>query len=188
MADRRRLDPPHGSSQGFNYTSAMRALCEDFIARLEELRHVDLARVGLGFIQARNNSRLGLYASVTPLRFAGGRTHVTRRGKRFGLQRVYLSNGTECLYLLNFYLPRFQDLPLREALDTVAHELWHIGPKFDGDVRRFAGRCYAHSGSKDSYDAHAAKMVDRWLALRPPPGLYSFLEPSFAELQARYGP
>ena len=67
------------------------------------------------------------------------------------------------------------------------HELWHIGPKFDGDLRRFGGRCYAHSGSQKQYDAHVEALVDRWLALDPPESLYDFLRLDFGQLTARHG-
>ena len=79
------------------------------------------------------------------------------------------------LYILNFYLPRFLDLPLDEKLTTVAHELWHIGPRFDGDLRRFRGRCYAHSGSQRKYDAQVKRLVAAWLAAAPPAGMFEFL-------------
>jgi hypothetical protein len=91
------------------------------------------------------------------------------------------------LYILTFYLPRFLDLPLREKLVTVLHELWHIGPKFDGDVRRLGRRCFAHGHSQKQYDAHVAALLDEWLSLDPPGELYGFLRMSFRELIARHG-
>ena len=77
-----------------------------------------------------------MFATLTPLRFAGGRMHTFRRKRRWRIQRLYDPDGREMLYILTFYLPRFLDLPLREKLTTVLHELWHVGPEFDGDVRR----------------------------------------------------
>jgi hypothetical protein len=91
------------------------------------------------------------------------------------------------LYILNFYLPRYLDLPFREKLSTVMHELWHVGPSFDGDVRRFGSRCYAHGSSQKRYDAHVERLLDRWLALNPPEPLYGFLRLNFRELGARRG-
>ncbi len=178
--------PPACKPAGFDFTLAMRCLCQDMVARLEELRHIDLALVAVSFAQARRTGEFGMYASLTPLRFAGGQRHTLRRGRQWTLQRV-CEDGREMLYILNFYLPRFLDLPLDEKLTTVVHELWHIGPRCDGDSRRFGGRCYAHSGSQKRYDAHVKRLVDRWLALGPPEPLYDSLRVGFRELAARHG-
>jgi len=172
---------------GLDFTSHMRRLCEDVAARLTALQHVDMARVALSFAQTRKTGRYGMHASLTPLRFAGGRAHVIRRGRKWGIQRLHGPDGREMLYLLNFYLPRYLDLPFREKLATLMHELWHIGPRFDGDLRRFHGRCYAHGSSQARYEAHASGLVDTWLAARPPEALYAFLRHNFQELRTIYG-
>ena len=122
----------------------MRRLCDDMVARLDPLRHVDMSRVAVSFAQTRRGGSQGMFASLMPLRFAEGRMHTFRRKRRWGMQRLYDPDGREMLYILNFYLPRFLDLPFREKLATTLHELWHIGPKFDGDIRRLGGRCSAH--------------------------------------------
>lgn len=172
---------------GFDFTGRMRLLCEDIAVRLPEMRHVDMRRVAVGFCQTRRPVRHGIQATLTPLRFEGGSLTTKRGGRIWMIERIYDATGREMLYLLRFYLPRFLDLPPQEKLITVFHELWHIGPAFDGDLRRHPGRCYAHSHSQAEYDALMAKFVDRWLALEPPPELYDFLALSFLELQARHG-
>lgn len=174
-------------ADGFDFTAAMRRLCSDMCGRLPELAHIDMDRVAVSFCQARKDVPHGLQAALTPLRFAGGATTVRRGGRRYGCQRVTDAAGREYLYILSFYLPRFLNHPLEEKLSTVLHELWHIGPAFDGDLRRHEGRCYAHGSSQQQYDAHADQLARRWLALDPPQGLYSFLEATFDELVAQYG-
>jgi predicted metallopeptidase len=172
---------------GFDFTRQVRLLCEDMTARVEELRHIDMSRVGVSFSQTRTAARHGMYAALTPLRFAGGCRESTRRGRRWAIQRVEAPDGREMLYLLSFYLPRFLDLHFREKLTTVVHELWHISPEFNGDLRRFPGRCFAHGSSLKRYDAQVEKLVDRWLSADPPQSLYAFLEHDFRELQSRHG-
>ena len=179
-----RCDPPR---TGFDFTAHMRRLCEDMAGRLDQLRHVDMSQVAVGFAQTRRTGKQGMFASLTPMRFAGGRMHTVRRKRRWGMQRLYGPDGREMLYILTFYLPRFLDLPLGEKLTTVLHELWHIGPKFDGDLRRLGARCYAHGSSQKQYDAHVAALSDRWLSLSPPETLYGFLRLTFSELVARHG-
>lgn len=180
-----RRDPPHPA--GFDFTAHMRRVCEDMVGRVPELGHIDLGRVAVSFSQTRKAVSHGLYASLTPLRFAGGRTETVRRGRRWGIQRLIDGAGQEMLYILNFYLPRYLELGFREKLTTIVHELWHVSPQFDGDLRRFGGRCYAHSGSQKHYDAHAAALAQRWLAAGPAPAVYGFLQYSFRELAARHG-
>jgi predicted metallopeptidase len=179
-----RRDPPH---PGFDFTLHMRRLCDDMVARLDQLKHIDMSRVAVSFAQTRRSGATGMFASMTPLRFAGGRMHIVRRNRRWTIQRLFAPEGREMLYILNFYLPRFLDLPFREKLATTLHELWHIGPRFDGDLRRLGGRCYAHGSSQKRYDAHVESLLNRWLVLDPPASLYDFLRLNFHDLSARHG-
>jgi hypothetical protein len=132
--------------------------------------------------------RHGLFASLTPMRFAAGATSGLRRGRRYGVQPLVDGSGREMLYILRVYLPRFMDIEFREKLITILHELWHISPQFDGDLRRHDGRCYIHTGSQAEYDAEMGLLADRWLSLAPPEPVYAFLRYSFAELHALCGP
>ena len=179
-----RRDPP---KTGFDFSLHIRRLCDDMIVRVEQLRHIDMSQVAVSFSQTRRTGSYGMHASLTPLRFAGGRMHTFRRKRRWGIQRLFDPDGREMLYILNFYLPRFLDLPFREKLATTLHELWHIGPKFDGDLRRLGGRCYAHGSSQKQYDAQVESLLDRWLALSPPESHFGFLRLNFHELTARHG-
>lgn len=171
----------------FDFTGQVRRLAEDFIARLPELAHIDLSRVLICYCQARNGEPYGMFASLTPLRFAGGNATRTRRGQVQTIESVHDSSGREMLYILSFYLPRFQNLPLREKLITVLHELWHISPSFNGDIRRHAGRYHAHTHSQAEYDEEMGRQADRWLSLSPPDDVWDFLRHDFTGLAARHG-
>lgn len=185
MAGRKRVE--RGGSKGFNFSRQMSRVCEDMVARLPELRHIDMSRVAVSISQARKRGPYGVHASLTPMRFEGGARAGKRRGRYYRSQLVTNDRGQEMLYILTFYLPRFMDVVLREKLVTVAHELWHISPAFDGDLRRHEGRCYAHTGSREQYDERMGRLVDRWLSLAPPPELYGFLNYRFEELHHLHG-
>jgi hypothetical protein len=172
--------------EGFNYTQQIRHVAADMVSRLPELGHIDLDRVAVAVCQTRKPVQHGIFASLTPLRFAGGSATTIRRGRPHGIQRVQGPDGREMLYILSFYLPRFQDLVLREKLITVLHELWHISPSFDGDIRRHAGRYHAHSHSQAEYDREMGVLADRWLAQQPQDELWSFLREDFRQLSARH--
>lgn len=178
------LEPAGG---GFDFTLHMRRLCGDLCARLPELGHIDLERVAIRYCQTRKAVRDGVQATLTPLRFPGGSRDTVRGGRKWTIQRLYNPAGGEWLYLLSFYLPRFLNHPFREKLATVVHELWHIGPDFDGDLRRLPGRCYAHGHAQRHYDAAMERLVDQWLGLAPALETYRFLQSDFRELRRRYG-
>jgi hypothetical protein len=165
----------------------MRHLVQAMVDGLDELQHVQIDRVAFSFRQARKRTRHGIYASLTPMRFEGGSLTTQRRGEAYTVQRLFNKSGEEMLYILTFYLPRFMDVDLNEKLITILHELWHISPRFDGDLRRHPGRCYVHSPSQKDYDARMQVLANRWLRSRPSQALYDFLHLSFAELHRRYG-
>ena len=178
------------SSRGFNFTAAVRSLCADMVGRLPELRHIRLERVAIGVVEPRSRVKHGVYAALTPLRFEGGRTESVVRGRRYRMPALRDPRdpaGEDFLYLLTFYLPRFLDSTLEDKLSTVLHELWHIGPEFNGDLRRHEGRCFAHGRSRKEYDAEMDRLAQRWLAEDPPAWLYEFLERNFDELRAEHG-
>src|SRR5438094_693933 len=171
----------------FDFTLQVRRVCDDMVARLPELAHIDMSRVAVGFCQTRKHVSHGMFASLTPLRFGGGATTTIRRGRPHVVERVLGADGREMLYILSFYLPRFQNLDFREKLITVLHELWHISPYFSGDIRRHNGRYHAHTHSQAEYDEEMGRLADRWLAARPPTELWSFLQDNFRQLTARNG-
>lgn len=164
------------------------------VSRLPELAHIDLERVAIGFSQSRKRACRGLVASLTPLRFEAGTRQAMINGKRYRMapfpDRSGLPDrsGREILYILTFCIPRFLDAPLEEKLSTTLHELWHIGPQFDGDLRRHEGRYPIHGRSQKEYDRQMDRLAQRWLALDPPLGIYDFLQWNFQELVAEYGP
>jgi predicted metallopeptidase len=174
-------------SAPFDFTLHIRRLCDDMVVRLPDLAHIDMSRVAVGFCQARHGSPHGLFASLTPLRFAGGAITTVRRGRPHTIQPVRDASGREMLYILSVYLPRFQNLVLREKLITVLHELWHISPQFNGDIRRHGGRYHAHTHSQAEYDDEMGRLADQWLAQSPPDPLWAFLRDDFGQLAARHG-
>lgn len=175
-------------TSGFDFTAAMHRVCSDIIGRTPELAHVDLSRIAVSFTQARKGGLYGLFASLTPLRFAGGAETQLRRGRTYAIQKFREPGGRELLYILTFCLPRFADLSLREKLITIFHELWHISPKFDGDIRRHEGRFYAHTSSQASFDRAMGVFADRWLFEQTDDQVWGFLRHSFAELHRLHGP
>lgn len=169
-----------------DFCGEMRELCEDISRRVPELSHVVMRDVLVCITRARSGGRTGLWAKLTPLRFEGGSRLGMRRGQRYVIEPLVV-DGREQLYILTFCLPRFLNLTYREKLVTVFHELFHIGPQFDGDHRRFAGRYHMHSPRAELFDSEAERLCDLYLATSPAPLACRFLRHRCATLLARHG-
>jgi hypothetical protein len=170
----------------FDFSEHMRRLCADIAARCPELRHIDVRRLLFGVTQARSARGHGLQAKITPMRFHGGAPTRRRRGQVFQVQRYWV-DGVEILYLVTFCLPRFLDQSFEEKFITVFHELYHIDPAFNGDLRRHGGRYAIHTRSQKRYDQQMAGLAREYLAGGADPALHSFLRLTFRQLEQLHG-
>jgi hypothetical protein len=89
--------------------------------------------------------------------------------------------------LLTFCLPRYLEQDFDQKFITLFHELFHISPAFDGDLRRHGGRYQFHTHCQRSYDRRMVEYAREYLAGRPDPRLFGFLRMNFAQLQQRHG-
>jgi predicted metallopeptidase len=170
----------------FSYTDALWDVVRDLVAKVPELGYIDLDRVLLSITQARQASKHGVYASCVPLRFEGGARETTVRRHRFRMPEVR-HQGREILYILYFMLPRFHvEQEYREKIATIIHELYHISPQFNGDIRRFPGKSFAHGHSRERYHAAMQALADRYLA-HPDARDHAFLREDFAAMVKRPG-
>jgi hypothetical protein len=172
--------------QPFDFCGQVRRLCADLVRRCPALEHIDAHRLLFGVTQARSRRTHGLQARVTPLRFHGGRLVRRRHGALYQVQRHFVDDR-EMLYLITFCLPRFLDQDFDDKFITLFHELYHISPEFNGDLRRHQGRCSFHSHSKRAYDRHMADLARAYLASGPNAELHAFLRMDFGQLQRRHG-
>jgi len=128
----------------------------------------------------------GMQAKLTPLRFENGELVTRRRGRSWTVQRLFCGEQ-EMLYILTFYLPRFLQHNFKEKMITVLHELYHISPDFNGDIRRLSGRYHVHSHSQKEYDRQMGTLVEEYLSTGPDRETYEFLRHDYRTLTQRYG-
>lgn len=170
----------------FDYTEAMERLICDIAARCPEFAHIDPDRIIVAYTQTRSPGAHGMYASVHPLRFEDGKRTTKKRGRTYVMPEVRV-DGTEVLYFIYFALPRFADLDFQTKMVTVFHELYHIAPSFNGDIRRFPGKNYAHGRSRKRYNERVQALADNYMAVEGSDQTTAFLRMSFDELRKRYG-
>jgi hypothetical protein len=178
--------PTGPAEKPFDFCDHIRRLCADITRRSAELAHIDVSRLLFAVTQARSGRAHGLQARVTPLRFPGGHLTRWRGGVCYQVQR-YFVDGREMLYFVTFCLPRFLDQEFDDKFITLFHELYHISPAFEGDLRRHDGRYALHSHSKRLYDAHMAHLARAYLGNGADRDLSAFLRLDFAQLRHRHG-
>ncbi len=173
-----------------DFTGRIAALVEDLVRRLPALAHVRTDRLLLTLSRARRGGLSGTFARIYPLKFEGGTDRVTRRvGGRWQTYEIppVVHDGRQILYIIAFVLPRFQNLPFETKLATVIHELYHIGPACDGDIRRLPGKNFAHGHSREVYNRLMTDLAAEYLRVRGDRALTEFLEHDFRTLERRYG-
>lgn len=175
-------------STTLNLTAELERLIADIVSKVEEFRHIDPRRL-LVCVNNSRSSQHGTFAKIHPLRFYGGElSRVVNKGRsRFTCIMPEVShNGVGILYVIYFTLPRFMDRPLQEKLVTIFHELYHISPAFDGDIRRFPGRNFAHGSSAKKYNLLMDRFVATYWLLPSSNEKVAFLDADMASLRLRY--
>lgn len=135
-----------------NLSQVLTAVISEIVRSSASLAHIDVERLLVCIGSNKSRRRGGLYGKLIPLRFKNGSEFQKYRGRLYTIPRI-THNGTFCLYIIYFYMPRFFDLPWEEKLRVIFHELYHISPRFDGDIRRMGAVKTAHGHSKKHFDS-----------------------------------
>lgn len=174
----------------FDFNDSMRCVIREIAQTLPEFRHIDLQHIRISATYNRTRRRTGLLAYVLPLKYKNGSPIQTKkRGNRtyhFGITPTF-HQGKELYYILYFMLPRFLNLPFRDKLETVIHELYHISPDFNGDLRRLKGRSYIHGNSLKEYDATIRKFTEQFLNSPHNSLVYEFFHWGYQKLENKHG-
>ena len=177
---------PTQASHVFDYTDHLDKLIRHIISTSPQYAHINHDRLLVAFGQARSEAQHGVFATIQALRFAGGH-ECMERGKRTHRWPRVMHGDREILYLIQFMMPRFADLEYRQKLTTVFHELYHVSPDCNGDLRRFPGRNFAHGVSRDVYNARLQPWIDEYLSHPDSAEVTSFLRLTFNQVQAQFG-
>jgi hypothetical protein len=120
--------------------------------------YIDINRLIVCVGSNKRNSRGAVFGKLVPFKFKDGNNILSYRGKYYTMPEV-INNGTAVLYAIYFYLPKFFDLPVAEKLNVIFHELYHISPEFNGDIRRMGKVKKAHGFSRKHFDKKFEKDV-----------------------------
>jgi len=163
----------------FHYTEALARVIDDVARTLPEFAHVRAERIAVAFTRARTRGPYGTIAKTVPL--AGiSRERPLPGGGEFTFR------GRDILYLVYFYFPRFHDQSFDDKIVTIIHELFHMSPAFDGTLRLFPGRNFAHGPSRDEYEAHLTPLAADYARAKAGDPLLDFLRLSTEDLVRSY--
>ena len=135
----------------FNITDAFTLIMSEMIKRTDEFRLFDINRIMVCCGTNRNTSTGGIYGKLVPLKFENGIDIIKHRGYYYTIPKLTINN-IEILYVIYLYIPKFLDLPAEKKIDVMFHELYHINPEFNGDIRRMGKFKKAHGHSRKSFD------------------------------------
>jgi len=175
--------PPQRRLKAYDLTTELEKVIAR-LASLDELSHIKMTGMILTLTQCRKNSYHGIYAAVKPLRFESGKREKVVDKHRF-IWPKYVIDGYIKLYQMIFYIPRFLDVSFEEKLLTIIHEMYHISPRFNGDLRRFPGKNYAHGYSREEFDKALIPIRDKALK-RFKFQNFDFMTMNFKKLRAKY--
>lgn len=171
---------------GFDFTGNMTLLMEDIVKTHPAFSHINIKNI-LVAISTSNGSKNGVVAKLRPMRFEGGSKTRISRGIEYIAPEVNI-NGNNILYIVYYHLPRFLNHGNhKNKLATVLHELYHISPRFNGDIRRFSGKNYAHGSSRKNYDELIDSYTNEYIVSTGMPELSIFLKYRYSELKHKYG-
>jgi len=167
-----------------DYLSSIQTLISDITNNVTELSYIDPNQVAVNFKRSRENVEEETWAEITGLdaETTGAVQRREGRTERHFASKSLLLNGNPVKYIIDFYVPAFLKLSFKEKLSTVFHELYHIAPKFDGNLRLFKGKSYKHGPSMERYDKYMEYLVDKYLVKFEDSEVLNFLKNNTDEL------
>ncbi len=141
-----------------NLSDVLSLIVHSAIEQCALFSHIDLSKCRI-CISSSRSGRGGIYGKLVPLRFENGERTLIYRGKKYSIPQIFVKE-IEILYIVYFYMPKFFDLPAKDKLNVIFHELYHISPEFNGDIRRMGKVKAAHGHSKKHYDSNYEKELN----------------------------
>ena len=141
------------SRETINVTDTISVIIQEIAFTMPSFSHVDPSRMLVCCASNRKNSRGATYGKLVPMRFKNGEKIQKFRGQFYTIPTL-INEEREILYVIYFYMPRFFDLNAYHKLRVIFHELYHVDPGFNGDIRRMGEYKASHGGSKKKFDEY----------------------------------
>ena len=171
--------------QKINITDIISDVIEQITIKSDIFSHIDINRILVCLGSNRGRSREGIYGKLVPLKFKNGSDILKFDGRYYTMPGI-MKSGIPLLYALYFYSPKFFDLPGFEKIKVIFHELYHISPNFNGDIRRLGKIRMAHGSSKKRFDLRFESEVKLFYKYISNTEYMAFLEMDSMSLEKNY--
>lgn len=172
-------------TNSFNLTDFLFSVINNAVTHTELFSHINTGQM-LVCLSTNKGSGGGIYGKLVPMRFKNGEEIIEYKKKYYAIPHVF-NNNMKILYIIYFYMPKFFDLPPDDKLNVIFHELFHINPSFNGDIRRMGKVKSAHGFSKRHFDSHFHDSVIQFKNKIRSSEIYSILSMNTDQLYGTYG-
>lgn len=173
------------NKQKLNISNIISELIWHISSCFNSFSHIDRNRILVCIGTNRSQGRGGIYGKLVPLKFKDGSDMLKFRGKHYAMPSI-IDNGIPLLYVLYFYTPKFFNLPAFEKIRIIFHELYHISPEFNGDIRRMGKVKQAHGSSRKRFDSNFEKDAGIFFKRISNTGYMDFLNMDSRSMQKEY--
>ena len=172
-------------SNSINLTDVLTLVIYDIIKSTDEFKSFDINRILVCCASNRKDSKGAIYGKLQPLRFRDGSEIIEHNKGYYAIPKVVL-NKIEIFYILYLYIPKFFDLTIKDKINVIFHELYHISPEFNGDIRRMSNVKSAHGHSKKSFEERYIKYADRYFSKLNETPFYNFLQMNLEDIKKQF--
>lgn len=171
--------------KSINLTDILTLVIHDMIQNTDEFKNFDLNKILICCASNRKDCRGATYGKLLPLRFKDGAEIIKHNGKFYTIPKVKFNN-TDILYVIYFYTPKFFSLSAKDKVNVMFHELYHINPEFNGDIRRMGKYKAAHGHSRKSFEEKYIEYADNFFDKIEDAPYYNFLKMDTHEIHKQF--
>jgi len=168
-----------------NLTDILTLIIHDMIKSTDEFKLFDLNKILICCASNRKDFRGATYGKLLPLRFKDGSEIIRHNGRFYTIPKLKVNN-TEILYIIYFYIPKFFNLSVKDKINVMFHELYHINPDFNGDIRRMGEFKSAHGHSRKSFEEKYIEYSNIFFSNIKDTPYYKFLQMNSNNIQDQF--
>lgn len=168
-----------------NLTDILTLIIHDIIKATDEFKSYDLNRILICCASSRNDFKGATYGKLLPLRFKDGSEIISYNNRHYTIPKVKINN-IEILYIIYFYIPKFFNLSVGDKVKVIFHELYHINPEFNGDIRRMGNFKSAHGHSRKAFEEKYIVYAETFLKTIKNSPYFHFLEMNYEDIHNQF--